>query len=257
MGLPLFMIAAQVAGIAGDVIQSKKERKFYGKQSRLAQEQIDALEPYERAYEQNAVQALDVVDRSYLNAEAGTKIEKDLLGLRMEQEGLAYTEASVFANEELRSVLSSQRALLSSRGANSEQGSARAIRNATLGAFGEDERARSISKNFRDLMLKGQSSLYDIQSETNLINRGAGVLGIQAGLLDKKASLQNTRAQLKGAKGQAQLAKSQVGAKLFQNIMGQLPFSEASGIFLNDSNIGKAGPKGKINSAQLAALTGR
>lgn len=260
MAIPVFMMAAQVAGMVGQGVQANREGRYHRQQARMAQQQIEALEPYERAYEENAALAINAVDQAYQNAEAGNKIEKSLLGLRMEQEGLAYTEASVYANEELRGVLSSQRAIFSARGADTGQGSARAIRNTTLGAFGEDERAREISKNFRNLMLQGQSVLYDIKSEANLINRSAGILGVQSSLLEKKANLQNQRANLRGVQGAANLAGGQVRANLFQNIMGNVAqmYGNRGGGNLQQGNPNKPAARGaNLNAEQLNGLNGR
>jgi hypothetical protein len=223
----LMLFAAQAAGIVGNAVQTKRENRYL----RQAESRLNAYESEYSAYEQ---EALNINEQVYGNTEAAIGVERNLLGLRMEQEALAYTEQSIQASEELRSVLSSQRAIFGARNQDAGQGSARAHAQSSLSAFGKDERARAISQNFRNLMIKGQAALYDVKSQANLIQKGANANQI-------KAQGAATRAGIFGQKGDLKNKRSQNNANLFQDIMGKVPFSEFSGIYLNNSNINSSG----------------
>lgn len=94
---------------------------------------------------------------------AGGRADKAQLDLQMEQDSLASVEQSLFNTEQLREVMSSQRAIFGARGQMPGTGSALAIEQKSLRGYGADERARELSTNFRKTQLLGRKSLVDIQ----------------------------------------------------------------------------------------------
>lgn len=213
MPLPLLTLAAQAAGLFS-----------YAQGQRGNRRQQRILNEYEREVDFNASEALSIAEMNYQNTDLALQLEKDELKGIMEQEALQFTEGSIANTEELRGVLASQRAILSARGTNVGQGSARAIQEASLHAFNEDERARALSQNFRKLMFGGQMSLYDIKRGANKINKFANINSIRGNQASTKASIGQTRAQLKTKSAQAT-------AGLFKDIMGGIPFAEFGNLY--------------------------
>jgi hypothetical protein len=273
MALPLFLLAAQAAGIGANIYKNRKEQRFLRKQENIINNYETDLSAFEQASDLNNAQALSIAregygiaDENYKNMEEALGIEKSFLKTRMEQEALAFTEASAINSEELRGVLSSQRAIMGARGQAQGQGSARAVQEASIHAYGEDERARAISQNFRNLQLKGQAALYDAKSKANELNRVAAynqvsgnINQLNAANLQTKAGFAGTRAGLAGKRGEIKQSRSRSNIELFGSILGQVPFSEMSGIFLNQTNVGSSpGYNGtRLTEAQRNRLIGR
>lgn len=110
MALPLILLAAQGAGLALDLYQSRK-----------------AASSLKRGFELDA-------------ANAETKIEQ----LRLQG-----TEDALFNLDRLRQNVSTQRAIAGARGQSSTSGSARGATLASESTYAADERARELSERFK------------------------------------------------------------------------------------------------------------
>lgn len=106
-------------------------------------------------------------------AKLGRRIERDELNLRMEQERLASSEESLRSLEDLREVMAYQRAYYGATGANPGAGSAKAIEQKQLRAFGADERARELNLKFSQANLLSKQKLLTIQKATQNMKMGA------------------------------------------------------------------------------------
>ncbi len=106
----------------------------------------------------------------------GTRVEKEELDLRMDQLALQSSEQSLQSLESLREVMASQRAIMGARGQLTGVGSAGSIEQAGLRAFGADEKARKLSLSFGQSQLAGQKRLLDINRYAMKAQRGAKLM---------------------------------------------------------------------------------
>jgi hypothetical protein len=105
----------------------------------------------------------------------GTQLDQQALGLQMEQERLASTEQALANTENLRSILSTQRALMASRNQMPGVGSAGASEQKAIRNYNADESARNLNMVFRQAHLTGQSRLLDIKRFGAKAERGAAL----------------------------------------------------------------------------------
>lgn len=124
MSLPFILLAAQAAGFGGSLYAGRQQNKFNKMQ-----------------YELNTQE----------------------MGLRLNQERLQSTEATLFNTERLRETLASQRAIFATKGQLSGQGSAHFTGEKSVRAFTADERAKALSQGFREHSMKHKTSLLKVK----------------------------------------------------------------------------------------------
>jgi len=115
---------------------------------------------------------------------AGLGVDRAQLALRMEQETLAATQETLFDLQNLRETLSTQAAIMGARGQRTGVGTAHAITQKSLNAYGQDENARRINKGFRESYLNSMSRLKRIESEGMKAQRGVQLIGQSLNMLD-------------------------------------------------------------------------
>lgn len=123
------MLAAKAAGLGINMYQQRKAKKY--------EERADALD--------KAAYAIDM---------QGLQANQAELDLRMQQEQLASTEQSLFATEQLREILASQRAMFAARG----QAPVKELEQSSTRAYSADERAREFNLSGKQLAIKGQKN---------------------------------------------------------------------------------------------------
>ncbi len=137
MAIPMILLAAQASGIAMNLWSNRQSNKILA---------------------------------------AGTRVEQQELDLRMEQMALQSSEQGLQSSENLREIMASQRAIMGARGQLTGVGSAGAIEQAGLRAFGADERARKLSLSFGQTQLAGQKRLLDINRYGVKAQQGAKLM---------------------------------------------------------------------------------
>lgn len=95
--------------------------------------------------------------------ELGIEVEQGEVALRMKEEQLAFTEANIASLDQLQEVMATQRAILGARGQAPGVGSALAVGNKSTRAQSADQRARNLSKSFRQNQYEGTQSLLGIK----------------------------------------------------------------------------------------------
>jgi hypothetical protein len=147
------------------------------------------------ANEEIAMSSADLDEQArYINM--GADIDQQLIGIRMEQNSLVHAEQSLLSAENLRSVLSSQRAIISARGQRGHQAQTSAITQGSVRAHGREERARKLSKDYNELSFLGQRELTEINRGFNIskINHEKRRLEHEAKLIGSKYKTSKRRA---------------------------------------------------------------
>jgi len=103
----------------------------------------------------------------------GTRLDKQAIGIQMQQETLDATLQSINATDQLREVLSSQRAIMAARGQMSGQGSALALANKSVRAYSQEESARALSTNYNTYQRKAQQTLLSANQYGAMANQYA------------------------------------------------------------------------------------
>ena len=98
----------------------------------------------------------------------GAQIDQDMLDLQMKQSRLASRQRSLSNIENLKEVLSSQRAMFAARGQAIGQGVSAIATQKSLSNFGREEQARRLNQKYGELQIKGHKALTEI-------NRGYGI----------------------------------------------------------------------------------
>lgn len=109
-------------------------------------------------------------------AEYGFELEKGEINLRKGQEELSFAEANLASLQELQEVMATQRAIMGARGQNPGVGSALAAANKSLRAQSADEKARALSKDFRNAQLDSMSRLLNIKKAGARAQFGASLI---------------------------------------------------------------------------------
>lgn len=109
-------------------------------------------------------------------ADAGLELEKGDINIRKGQEELSYAEANLASLQELQEVMATQRAIMGARGQNPGVGSSLASANKSERAHGADQRARELSKTFRQSQLDGMSRLLNIKKAGNRAAFGGSLI---------------------------------------------------------------------------------
>ncbi len=102
----------------------------------------------------------------------GASLDRQQLDLRMQQETLLSTEQALQNSEQLRSVLSSQAAIMGARGQMPGVGSAQAIQQGALKEYGADERVRKMNLSFKKSQLEAQKLFTSLEAGGNKANLG-------------------------------------------------------------------------------------
>lgn len=137
-----------------------------------------------------AAQAAGVASSIYGNEQQnrigkyGARLDQQSMQLRMEQETLAATQETLQDLTNLRETLASQRAIFAARGQNPGQGTAKAIENKSISAFGAEQQARDINKTFRKSYLESMGRLKRVESEGLRAARGVQLLGQSLNMVD-------------------------------------------------------------------------
>jgi len=164
--LPFMLLAAQAAGIGMSMYAERRAEKF----ARIG-EKLDILGV------QHQMQSANL---QFENAQRQ-------LDTRMQEEQLAFSQQALFDTERLREVMATQRAIFSARGQMPGVGSAGAITNKSLNAFGADERARNLSKLFAENKIKSGKSLLKLQQGNFNLESISKMSGIKMGRTARKA----------------------------------------------------------------------
>lgn len=114
------------------------------------------------------------------SAKYAIETERGELGLRRSQEELSFAESNLESLRELQEVLASQRAIMGARGQMPGVGSSLAAANKAIAAQGSDERARKLTKDFRNAQLDSMNRLLNIKKSG--IRAGFGASLIEGGL---------------------------------------------------------------------------
>jgi len=125
----------------------------------------------------------------------GAAIDQQMLDLQMQQSRLASRQRSLSNIENLREVLSSQRALFAARGQSIGQGPAVYAAQKSINQFGREETARRINQKYGELAIKGHKALTEL-------NRGYSQeqIGIEKGQLrDRQRFLGEQRSMIRSA----------------------------------------------------------
>ena len=114
--------------------------------------------------------------RSNRISRMGYEIDQRELGLRMQEEELAFTQANTANLERLRETLATQNAILGARNQLPGQGSALAATNKSLENFAADKTALRLSQSFRKSQLQGLERLAGIKQATSRLESGNKLL---------------------------------------------------------------------------------
>lgn len=195
--LPI-LFAAQAAGI-GLNYYSMKQQERYDRQAKMQANlgfDINA-----KAYDINDLgyelsnRGFELTNDLYNVERQGSELDMQTVRLQMQQETLAATQASIADTERLGEVMSTQRAILAARGTSAGTGSAGTHAQKTLSAYGQDEKARNMTMNFRKLQGENQLSLMKIhqfgqgiEQAGNRLNQMGNQLGRINNQLGKQAN---------------------------------------------------------------------
>lgn len=136
MSYPMLLVGAQTAGFALNIWQTSQANRMIG---------------------------------------LGADLDRQSVNLRMQQESLMSSEQAVMNSEKLREVMATQATIFGARGQTPGIGSARAIQQASINAYGADERARQLNLNFRNNQLKAQKYLISIDAYNQKAANSAGL----------------------------------------------------------------------------------
>ncbi len=122
--------------------------------------------------------------KAYKEQKKGLELERAQIGLRLKQEQLASEEQSALALENVREVMSSQQALFASQRRVPGIGSTAAISAKTATNFSKEERARSLTMQFREQYLKSQQQSKTMQINSSKKQYKADLLGSAFGKIN-------------------------------------------------------------------------
>ena len=129
----------------------------------------------------------------------GAELEQRELGLRMQQEELAFTQANIENLQNLRETLATQNAILGARGQASGQGSALAVQNKSIANFNADTEAMRLNKTFRQSQYKALEKLQGIklassrqESSNRILGQGLNMFSISESLYKKRGDKTKT-----------------------------------------------------------------
>lgn len=97
--------------------------------------------------------------QQYKTQARAQQLEEAQIDLRMKQEQLAFEEQGLASVENLREVMASTQALFAAQGRTPGIGTTAAIERRSTTAFGRDERARELSKGFREHYYSSQKAV--------------------------------------------------------------------------------------------------
>ncbi len=164
MSYQFMMMGAQAAGVALEIYQGKRRERY---------------------------------------TRMGEELERNEMRLQMQQEQLASSEQSLFASEQLRDILATQRALAASRGQISGAGSNLANAQSSIRAFNADEHARELSQTFRKHQFESAERLQNINRIARNQERRFGNIAKGVSLISGNQGYSGMQDWQKGRKKQA------------------------------------------------------
>lgn len=120
---------------------------------------------------------------SYKMEKYAGAIEKQQIGLRLQQETLASNQESLQDLRRLEETLASQRAIMAARGVSSAAGSAQRIQSSSVRAYQRDEEARNLSMGFLKTQRKIQQGMVNVGVYGAKAKIGTKIMGSMMGTM--------------------------------------------------------------------------
>jgi hypothetical protein len=154
MSTSILLLAAQIAGLSQAYSAKRKSSKEIGRN----------------------------LEQANYFTRIGGELERQELDLKLEEAEIGYYEQALYNADQIRETLASQAAIFGARGQRIGAGSAKAITDSSIGAYGQDTKMLELSRKFTKNNILNRKSL-------SSINQAASHLGLEQSTKNKKQQL--------------------------------------------------------------------